>query len=79
MSADALSRAPLVPDVQEYEMTEPTKVSMVSTDSIQNLLQVVPDATALANPTTFASEQRKDKQLVAVLQFLKNGAIPEDK
>ena len=79
VSADALSRAPSVPDVQENEMTEPTQVSMVSTDSIQNLLQVVPDATALTNPTTFASEQRKDKQLVAVLQFLKNGAIPEDK
>ena len=76
VSADVLSRAPLV---QENKMTEPAQVSTISTNSIQDQLRVVPDATALANPTTFASEQRKDIQLVAVLQFLKNGAIPEDK
>ena len=51
----------------------------IATDSIHDLLQVVPDATALANPSTFAIEQRKDKQLTAVIRFLKDGTLPEDK
>lgn len=78
-NADALSRAPAVPVKQEDKMTVPAQVSLIATDSIQDLLQVVPDATSLANPSTFAIEQRKDKQLTAVIRFLKDGTLPEDK
>ena len=62
-----------VPARQKDEMTDPAQVSLIATDSIQDLLQVVPDATARVNPNTFAIEQRKDKQLTAVIRFLKDG------
>ena len=77
-NADALSRNPLPrsPDASETISEGEIQVAAVRSQNISTLLTDAPARQTEAS--SFATEQRKDVQLLQLMQFLETGQLPED-
>ena len=76
-NADALSRSPGAST--ESEDSNETVAMQLQSEEVSDLLQVVPGAYLPIQSDVLAKEQRKDSKVQAVIQFLTDGTVPEDK
>ena len=77
-NADALSRNPQVPALQEGIGENEIQVAAVNSEPITStdvLLQAEP---LVGTPTSFREEQQKDPQLKDIIQFLNTDELPSD-
>ena len=79
---DALSRNPQAPAPQEGVAEGEVQVARIQGEQEESdflhLLQLEPDQDQLAELATLAEEQRRDKDLQLLMQYLEKKELPDD-